>query len=266
MIEEFSGADDALRQFIAVVAYFMPRTVAFVWFFPILSKGAGSNFIKLVIAAVLVLYPAFAVSLQLSANLATPGGAVLTFVSEVLLGILMGLGIAMPYFAFKAFGALIDVYRGATFAAQVSGNESGEELPIETLFGYMFAALIFAGPGLQAVSQHLLDSFLLMPPGTLAIDGLSGWISTLMTLMADHILFAVVLSAPVLIAILVVELALEILSSFTQQLQVYNLQYGFRSVFGVAGLLLVFHFTEDNMLSMFREYSQTLNQLMTGVQ
>lgn len=262
MIEEFSGTDDALREFIAVVSYFMPRTLAFVWFFPILSKGEGSNIIKLCVAAVLVLFPAFATSMQFGTSLVTPGSAVFTFISEVLLGTLMGLTIALPYFAFKAFGALIDVYRGATFAAQVTGNDSGEELPLETLFGYMFAALIFAGPGFQAISQHLLNSYLIMPPGSLQMVALNDWIFSLMAMVADHIVFAVVLSAPVLIAILVVEMALEILASFTPQLQMYNLQFGFRSLFGIAGLLLVFHYTEDNIINLFQDYNTTLSRLL----
>lgn len=264
MIAEFSGTDDALRQYIAVVAYFMPRTLAFVWFFPILSKGEGSNFIKMIVAAVLVLYPAFSVSLSVAPGVGTPSASVLTFVSEVLLGTLMGMTIAMPYFAFKGFGALLDVYRGATFAAQATGNDSGEELPLETLFGYYFAALLFAGPGLQAVTQHLLNSYLLLPPGQLEIVSLNTWVQALMGMVVDHIVFAVVLAMPVLMAVLVVEMALEVLSPFTQQLQVYNLQYGFRSVFGIAGLLLVFHFAEDNMLGLFKDYSQQLNRLMEG--
>ena len=266
MIDTFSSADDVLRQFLAVVSYFLPRALAFMWFFPLFTKGASSNFIKMSIGSVLVLYPAFAATSHYEAAIATPAFGVFTFVSEVMLGTILGLTIAMPYYAFKSFGALIDVYRGATFAAQVSGNDSGEELPLEQLFGYMFAALILAGPGLHAITVHLLNSYLLMPPGTIASTSFHDWVLTLLRMMADHVIFAVLLSGPILIAILVVEMSLEIISAFTQQLQVYSLQYGLRSLFGVAGLLAVMYFAEDEMLNMFRDYSESLNKLLGVIQ
>ena len=61
-------------------------------------------------------------------------------------------------------------------------------------------------------------------------------------------------------------MSLEIISAFTQQLQVYSLQYGLRSLFGVAGLLAVMYFAEDEMLNMFRDYSESLNKLLGVIQ
>ncbi|HEX4843129.1 MAG TPA: flagellar biosynthetic protein FliR [Limnobacter sp.] len=262
MIEELQGADDALRQYIAVLTYFMPRAAAFMWFFPVFNKGAASTLIKMAIATGLVAYPAFASSFGLATELKAPAYTVLTFMSEVLIGALMGMIIFMPYAAFRAFGALIDVYRGATFAAQATGNDSGEELPLETLFGYLFAALVLAGPGLHAVSVHLLNSYLLMPPGMIEISALSTWLVTLLQMVADHIAFAVLLSGPVLVAVLVVELCVEIVSAFAQQLQVYNLQFGLRSIFGIAALLVMLHFAEDEIFRLFKDYSDALNLLL----
>ena len=53
-------------------------------------------------------------------------------------------------------------------------------IPIEQLFGLLFAALIFAGPGLHAVSVHLLNSYLVMPPGTLTLLSLDSWLTTML--------------------------------------------------------------------------------------
>jgi type III secretion protein T len=179
---------------------------------------------------------------------------------------LLGLTISIPYFAYKGFGALVDVYRGATFSAQVTGNDSGEELPLETLFGLVFATLLFSGPGLHAITTHLLKSFLIFPPGTLELTSFSTWIAKLMRMVADSIAFSVLLAGPVLIAILVVEMAVEIISAFAQQLQVYSLQFGLRSIFGVAALLALMHYSEDEIFQMFRMYSESLFLLLEGVQ
>ena len=45
MIDELQAADDALRQLIAVIMYFLPRALAFMVFFPVFNKGAVSTLI-----------------------------------------------------------------------------------------------------------------------------------------------------------------------------------------------------------------------------
>lgn len=262
MIQVFADTGGGIREFLAVMSYYLPRTVAFMWFLPIFSKGYSSPLIKMCIASAIIAYPAYASMEAFTIPDQVPVFTVITFVSEVMLGTLLGITIALPYFAFKAFGALVDVYRGATFSAQVSGGESTEELPLETLFGLLFAALIMAGPGLHALTMHLMGSYLLMPPGSLDLLEFRQWSFSLLRLFADHIMFAVLLSAPVLIAVLVVEIIVEIISAFSQQLQVYSLQFGLRSVFGVGALLILMHFAEEEILTMFREYSESLNQLL----
>ena len=264
MIELLADTGSELRNFISVLAYHLPRTAAFMWFFPVFTKGQTSPFLKMAIGISLILYPVYASINAYTAGINVPSFTVITFVSEVLLGTLLGLTMALPYFAFKAFGALVDVYRGATFAAQVTGGDGGEELPIETLFGLLFAVLILAGPGLHAITVHLLKSYLIFPPGTITLNGFDGWLAMLLRLMADHIAFAVLLSGPVLIAVLVVELAVEIISAFSQQLQVYSLQFGLRSVFGIAALLVLMYFAEEEILGLFRTYSESITQMLGG--
>lgn len=266
MEQLFIGTGDPIREYLSVLSYFLPRTVSFMLFFPLLSKGYSSNFIKMSVGSALVLYPALAAIEFYSSPQHVPSFTVITFLSEVLLGGFLGLTIAFPYFAFKGFGALVDVYRGATFAGQVTGNDSGEELPIETLFGYLFAALILAGPGLHAITVHLLKSYLLMPPGFLSILDMGEWLQSLMRLTADFITFAVLLSGPVLIAILAVELAVQIIAAFAQQLQVYSVEYSLKSLFGILALLGLLHFAEEDIFLMFSEYSETLNTLLLGLQ
>lgn len=262
MVDPFSDTGDAFRQFLAVLSYYLPRTVSFLVFFPILSKGVATPMISMCVGTVLILYPAFASTSIYFVEVGAPAFTLITFLSEVALGGILGLTIAFPYHAFKYFGALIDVFRGATFAAQTTGSDSGEELPIEQLFGLLFAALILAGPGLHAITAHLLNSYLIMPPGTLNLLDLNEWLRTILRMAADHITFAVLLSGPILIAILAIELVVEIISAFTQQLQVYSLEFGLRSFFGIAAALGLMYFAEEEILSMFKTYSDSLNQLL----
>lgn len=262
MIEHFLSLGDNFRQLVAVMMYHLPRTVAFMVFFPLFTRGFGGMFMKMSVGSVLILYPAYAAMEVYRTDVVATSLTFMTFVSEVALGTLLGLTIALPYFAFKGFGALVDVYRGATFSAQTTGADSGEELPIEQLFGLLFVALILAGPGLHALTTHLLNSYLLLPPGTFEFQSAHLWYETLIRLVADQITFSVLLSAPVLIAVLVLEILLEIVSAFTQQLQVYSLQFSVKSLLGVAMLLLMLSFAEEEIFRLFKQYSDTLNQLL----
>ncbi|HEX4878563.1 MAG TPA: flagellar biosynthetic protein FliR, partial [Limnobacter sp.] len=199
-----------------------------------------------------------------NASTLPPTMTVVTFLYEVALGGFMGMVSCLPYYVFRGFGALIDVYRGATFSAQVSGNDSGEELPLETLFGYLFAALILAGPGLHAISHHLLSSFVLMPPGYIEPGALNNWLSNIIELISNSVRLSVLLSMPVLIAVLVVEMAVQIISAFAQQIQVYSIEYGLKSLFGILATLVLLNFAEVEILDIFSEYNETLNTLIFG--
>lgn len=266
MNEVFGDSSASLRQFLAVLSYFMPRALGFMLFFPLFSKGYSSTLIKMAVCASLVMYPASAAIQVYSAVETAPSFTLITFISETVLGGFLGLTIAFPYYAFKGFGALVEVYRGSTFSGQVTGNDSGEELPIETLFGYMFAAMIIAGPGLHAITVHLLKSYLLLPPGTVELMSVTQWLSQLLRLAADYVTFAVLLSGPVLVAVLAVELAVQIISAFSQQLQVYSIEYSLKSLFGILALLGLLHFAEEDIMGLFRQYSDSLNKLLETAQ
>jgi type III secretory pathway component EscT len=262
MVELLSVNTDTIRSFIALLSYYLPRTMLFVAFMPLLGRGANSALIKSAIGIAIVLIP---VQIAFSAGMKSPAGegfVVFTLMTEVMLGTLLGLTIALPYYIFMAFGALIDVYRGATFAAQANGQDSGEQLPLETLFGLLFTALIFAGPGLHAITQHLLHSYALFPPGLIQESSFSTWALALVQLVVDYLAFALLLSGPILIIIMLVEFAMEILSSFTPQMQVYSLQFGLRSVFGVAALMLFLEFAEEEIFRIFGDYSHNLSTLL----
>lgn len=262
MVELLASNTDSVRGFLAILAYYMPRTLIFVVFMPLLSKGAATGLVKSAIAISIVLLPVQAAYTGTSVPIQQGGSVVFTLMIEIMIGSLLGLTMALPYYIFMAFGALIDVYRGATFSAQVNGQDSGEQLPLETLFGLLFAALILAGPGLHAVTVHLLHSYIVFPPGMVEASQFDTWALALIKLVVDHIVFAILLSAPVLIIILLVEFAMDILASFTQQMQVYSLQFGLRSVFGIGALILMLEFAEDEIFNVFRDYSTTLYTLM----
>jgi type III secretion protein T len=267
MIDYFSSNADSLRHFIYILALHLPRAIMFIFFFPLFGKALGAGgFLKVAVAATILLAPVSTMLTAYDRPDIIPIASLFSSISEVLLGCLLGLTMAIPYYVFKAYGAFIDVYRGATFAAQAGGvtDTGSEELPLEQVFGLMFAAMIFAGPGMHAICTHLLESYKVLPPGSIDIIELNTWAQTLVLLLADHVIFAFILSGPILIIILLVEIIMQVLSAFTQQMQLYSLQFGFRSIAGIGALLFFLHYSEDEIMYLLSSHSYTLTNLIRG--
>jgi type III secretory pathway component EscT len=266
MVEFFSSNTDSLRQFVYLLALHLPRCMIFIFFFPLFGKGLGQGgFLKVAVCGALLLAPVSTMVSSFDRPPIVPSLSVITAISEVIIGSLLGLTMAIPYYIFKAYGALIDVYRGATFAAQATGTDTGgEELPLENLFGLIFGAMVLAGPGLYAITSHLLDSYLILPPGSLEIMAFRPWAITLVQLVGDYIVLAFILSGPILVIILLVEVIMQIVSAFTPQMQLYSLQFGFRSVAAIAALLLFLNFAESEIFTLLGDQSKTLTNLLGG--
>lgn len=245
MFEQLASNTDSFSKIISVFAIYLPRSLIFIFFFPLFYKGTTPGLIKSAVALSLILIPVSAVVPFIDEANKVPVVTLITVISELILGTFLGLTVVIPYVIFKGFGALIDVYRGATFAAQASGSgDGGEELPLEQLFGLLFAALVFAGPGLHAITKHLIISYSVLPPGQIETIALTSWMLAIIRLAGDYFILAFLLSAPILMVVLMVEVAMEVLAAFTPQMQVYSIQFGLRSIFGIGALMLFLQFSE----------------------
>ncbi len=266
MIEFLQSNTDALKQFIYLLTLHLPRCLIFIFFFPLFGKGMGSGgFLKVAVAGVILLAPVSTLTGAYERPDIVPSLTVITALSEIVIGTFLGLTMSIPYYVFKAYGAFIEVYRGATFAAQSTGTDSGsEELPLETLFGFIFVAIIFAGPGLHAICSHLLNSYLILPPGSLDVLAFRPWAELLMQLIADHVVLAFILSGPILVIILIVEMIMQIVSAFTSEMQVYSIQFGFRSLAAIGALLIFLGFAEHEIFYLLEKQSTILTTLLEG--
>ncbi len=90
------------------------------------------------------------------------------------------------------------------------------------------------------------------------------WAELLVQLIADHVVLAFILSGPILIIILLVEVIMQIVSAFTPQMQVYALQFGFRSLAAIAALLVFLAFTENEIFYLLEKQSNILSTLLEG--
>jgi type III secretion protein T len=161
----------------------------------------------------------------------------LLVVKEAFVGFTIGYLLAIPFWAFEAVGFFIDNQRGASISATLNPLTGNDASPLGILFNQAFIVFFFISGGFILMLDVLYDSFRLW-------DVLS-WYPTLrpesMPLFLDQLArlvhIAVLLSAPVIVAMFLAEVGLALISRFVPQLDVFFLAMPIKS--GLAVLVLL---------------------------
>ena len=161
----------------------------------------------------------------------------LLILKEMTVGLLMGLLVAIPFWAAEAIGFIVDNQRGAAMASQVNPMTQNESSPLGVAVYMALAVSFFSLGGMEAVLKVVYDSYLVWPIG----DVLPQWSAAAPKLLLgalDRLMYlAVVLAGPMIVLMLVSELSLALVSMFAPQLQVFPLAMGVKS--GVALFVMV---------------------------
>jgi len=141
---------------------------------------------------------------------------------EALLGCMLGMLMAIPFWTLRGMGTLVDNQRGANAAQQTNPSLEADasilgELAERLLISFLIHAGLF-----KLIFDVLADSYAVWPP----LDVLPTWtpasrdaiLAAFSRLLADTILYA----GPVLLVLLALEYALAIASSAIQGLEVYQ--------------------------------------------
>jgi type III secretion protein T len=158
-------------------------------------------------------------------------------VKEAFVGFTIGYLLAIPFWAFEAVGFFIDNQRGASISATLNPLTGNDASPLGILFNQAFIVFFFISGGFVLMLDVLYDSFRLW-------DVLS-WYPSLhpesMPLFLDQLArlvhIAVLLSAPVIVAMFLAEIGLALISRFVPQLDVFFLAMPIKS--GLAILVLL---------------------------
>jgi type III secretion protein SpaR/YscT/HrcT len=153
---------------------------------------------------------------------------------EALVGTAIGLGIALPFHIFHAIGSVIDNQRGASISSSIdplNGIDSSETSKLLQ----MFCTVVFLQTGgLQEILAIVRKSYQVVPTGTWLIpdlDAVTGYIATLLEA-------AIVIAAPVLLVLFLVEVLLGVLSRFAQQMNAFAVSLSVKSFVAFIALAL----------------------------
>ena len=149
-------------------------------------------------------------------------------------------------------------------AATINPMTGHDTSPLGILFNFAFITYFMVSDGLTMMLGVMYDSYRLWPP-------LSFWPSwnvdaadLLMTQMNHLLLTALLLAAPVLLAMFLSELGLALVSRFAPQLQVFYLAMPIKSALGMFVLIVyagtLFNYSHD-LLQTLPEWPTRLDRV-----
>jgi flagellar biosynthetic protein FliR len=199
------------------------RVAGFIGAIPVISSAQAPGRIKtaMVVAISLAVFPVMSGAVP---NISfSPLPFMLLIISELLLGLLLGL-VARLIFTAVEFGATVIGYQMGFAAAEVFDPQNQRQVALISQFQNIFAILIFlAINGHHLFLQTAIRSYELLPPGQLDLSGQA--VPYLMELASHMFSIGVQFSAPVLAVLLLSGLILGVLARVFPQLNVFLLSF-----------------------------------------
>ncbi|MBI2801314.1 MAG: flagellar biosynthetic protein FliR [Gammaproteobacteria bacterium] len=205
---------------------------------PILGTRAVPRRIRLMFALLLtmVMAPLVVLDPQVAATEVLSGAGIAVALQQVLIGSALGLILRTVFVVLEFAGQVIAQQMGLGFAAMVD-PQSGMQVPVISQFYVVLATLFFFATDTHLhLIQLLVDSFTIVPVGTTipreAYAGVMNW-------SGDLIGLAVVISMPILVALLIVNISFAVMARAAPQLNIFAVGFPVTILFGVVMMTLM---------------------------
>lgn len=172
---------------------------------------------------------------------------------ELLIGVIIGLLVSIPFNIATSAGSIIDHQRGSASLMVTDPSSTSQTSPIGLFLNEILIVFFFAIGGLHYFFETLILSFQRIPPEAFispsSFDMNYFW-QTVIGLMATLFSLSVRFAAPPLIAMLMADFFLGIANRLAPQVQISFLGMPLKSLLGIALLFIGFNFI---MMQMEKE-------------
>lgn len=184
---------------------------------------------------------------------------------EIFLGVSLGVLFGVFLWAFEAAGELLDTQIG-TAQAQIFDPISGHEVTLMSEFLGRFVNFLFmAVGGLSLLSGVVLRSFAVWPIDAPLPPLERGAAGTLTESFADVFTLAVLVAAPILVVIFVVDFAMGLINRFAQRLNVYFLSNSIKYLVAILLLMMLMPSLIDRLVTTLDENAVTAIELVRSL-
>ncbi|HYC37700.1 MAG TPA: type III secretion system export apparatus subunit SctT [Usitatibacter sp.] len=241
----FEGAHEAVKIHLLALGITLPRMLVIFLLLPIFARQLLPGLLRSSIAAALTIPVAFhmvpAVSEAFHAGTFDTPGYLGLLLKEGIIGLLLGYMLAIPFWAMEGMGFLIDNQRGASIAATVNPLTGHDTSPLGILFNQAFIVFFFASGGFSLFLDVVYGSYKAFPVLEVLPAFGAGLPAAALGMLDSLVRMALLLAAPVMIAMFLAEVGLAFISRFAPQLQVFFLAMPVKSA--LAMLMLAVYAT-----------------------
>lgn len=203
--------------------------------------------VRVLIALALSAFLVFAVPVT-SVQIDTASELAVATLSELLLGASLAFGFLVAYAATQIAGRVLDIQLGYGAASVLNPTTQTAAPLLGTVFGMAAVAYFMALDGHHVLLRALALSVERFPPGAIALD-LD--ISEHLKFSGAMFTFGLALAAPVMLSLLLADVALAVMSRSMPQLNVFVLSFSIKIVLGLIGLTASVKFAGGVLTGLF---------------
>ncbi len=206
---------------------------------------------------------AFAASGHVHERAPVPGDVatlIVAGVHELMIGLLMGLGVRLTFYAIEIAGQVISTDMGLTLSSQLDPLSQNGSAPIGTALFYFGSLLFLLSGGHHLVFAAFLRGLEISPPGMPALGRNAGEIFVQCT--GNIFLIAVQIAAPIMAMNFVVTLSFAILGKAAPSMNVFAESFAARIFAGLTLLGLTMSLTAQLVLSHIRQAPELILRLI----
>lgn len=211
------------------------------------------------VLAVLAFGAALYFSVPVQFSLVTPLDYALALFNEVLIGGVIATGLFIGFSAFHFAGRLLDMQIGLGFASMFDFATKSHAPLLGMLLTMLATVVFFAADGHLAIFQMLHQSLLHFPPG-------SGFgqmqIGALLAQFATCFSFGFVMVAPVVLALLLVDIAMSMMSRTMPQMNVFIVSLAVKVWLGLMAFAISVQFSAGLMRRVFESIYRTWEMVL----
>ncbi|WP_279205318.1 type III secretion system export apparatus subunit SctT [Obesumbacterium proteus] len=156
---------------------------------------------------------------------------------EAMIGVLLGCLLGWPFWVMHAVGSIIDNQRGATLSSSIDPANGIDTSEMANLFNLFAAVVYLYGGGMTLVLNIFQQSYLLCAPLGTCMPAMTPLLGVITKVMSQSL----VVTSPIIAALLLSEVVLGLLSRFAPQMNAFAVSLTVKS--GVAFFIMLLYFS-----------------------
>lgn len=243
-----SISETLLLQWLSPIFWPFIRVLAVFSVAPIFASRSFPIRVRVALALLVAWSSAGVIPQQVLVSLADPD-AIRVVMHEILVGLSIGFSVRIVFAAAEFAGELIGLQMGLNFAGFFNPSSNVQSSAMAVFMGHMTALLFVVLNGHLMVLMAVVQSYKFVPLNSGMLELIQNW--RLHEMGALIFSSAFWMALPVMVLLLLVNIALGIMSRVAPQMNIYAVGFPVTLTAGLVGLLILFPFMDRAFFALF---------------